>query len=168
MSEELKKLLKPPFYHDHGYIHDASNPNAAVALVGYDQEIVCDFIVSAMTEKWERDSIKPMRWEKEFYTLAGKQTMDYKCGKCGKSVMPINPFDYNFCPYCGQKLNLPEGDKIMEHEIVLKLTLRESDYLSELLCIEGYGSGSDVKGTVMEKLENARLEVLKIIAGGNK
>ena len=55
----------------------------------------------------------------------------------------------------------------MKHEIVLKLTLRESDYLSELLSIDGYGSGSDVKGTVMEKLESARLEILKIIVGGN-
>jgi len=49
-------------------------------------------------------------------------------------------------------------------EIVLKLTLRESDYLSELLSIDGYGTGSDVKATVIEKLESERERIVRIIA----
>jgi hypothetical protein len=56
----------------------------------------------------------------------------------------------------------------MGHEIVLKLTLRESDYLSELLGKSDYGSGSDVRVSVEEKLEAERLKVIEIITGAKQ
>jgi hypothetical protein len=55
----------------------------------------------------------------------------------------------------------------MGHEIVLKLTLRESDYLSELLGQSNYGYGSDVRDSVAGKLENERLRIIEIITGAN-
>jgi hypothetical protein len=55
----------------------------------------------------------------------------------------------------------------MGHEIVLTLTMRESDYLSELLGKSNYGYGSDVRDSVVEKLESERLRVIRIIAGAN-
>ena len=53
----------------------------------------------------------------------------------------------------------------MEQTIELTLTLREADYLSELLGKSNYGYGSDVRDSFVEKLENERLKALKQIMG---
>jgi|GEM_PF-6736337 len=51
----------------------------------------------------------------------------------------------------------------MEYEVLLKLTLRESDFLSELLSQEyNYGNNSDVRKSVEEKLENERLKIVEL------
>jgi hypothetical protein len=64
--------------------------------------------------------------------------------------------------FCGAKEYKRDG-----HEIVLKLTLRESDYLSELLSQSNYGYGSDVRDSVTGKLESERLGIIEIITGAN-
>ena len=48
-------------------------------------------------------------------------------------------------------------------EITLKLTLRESDFLSELLAESKYGYGSDVRESVEEKLESERLKAVQAL-----
>jgi len=53
----------------------------------------------------------------------------------------------------------------MGHEVELKLTLRESDFISELLGKSDYGCGSDVRQSFEKKLEDARLKAIKQIMG---
>jgi len=53
----------------------------------------------------------------------------------------------------------------MGHEIELKLTMRESDFITELLGMCNYGEGSDVRETFEEKLEAERLRIVQIIMG---
>ncbi|MCL2834923.1 MAG: hypothetical protein FWD78_17265 [Treponema sp.] len=50
--------------------------------------------------------------------------------------------------------------------ITINLSLRESDFLSELLEKSEYGLGSDVRDSVAEKLESARLEAIKRMMTG--
>jgi len=52
----------------------------------------------------------------------------------------------------------------MGHEIVLKLTLGEANYLSELLGKYNYGYGNEARYSVVEKLESERSKALKIVA----
>ena len=49
----------------------------------------------------------------------------------------------------------------MGHTVELTLTLRESDFVSELLGKSNYGYGSDVRESFETKLENARLKAIE-------
>lgn len=51
----------------------------------------------------------------------------------------------------------------MEKEIVLKLTLGEANYLSELLGKNKYDSGSDYRYSIVEKLEGERRKALEVV-----
>jgi len=54
----------------------------------------------------------------------------------------------------------------MGHTVELTLTLRESDFISELLGKSNYGYGSDVRESFETKLEKARQNALKQIMEG--
>ena len=106
MSQQtLKELLKPPFYHEGGYIHDTTK--IAVAAVGYDQEIICDFIVTAMNERWERELGEPKWWIIDNEYGYGP----IRCPDCGsehKCHCEGVKENWKYCPRCGTKLDPPE------------------------------------------------------------
>ena len=56
----------------------------------------------------------------------------------------------------------------MGHEIELKLAMRESDFITELLSKCNYGEGSDVRQTFEEKLETERQRIIELIMGANE
>jgi hypothetical protein len=103
MGQELKDQLKPPFYHECGYIRDATS--IPVAEVGLDYKIICDFIAAALNEKWERDFSEPLRWIKT-RSLGG---VFLDCPKC-KHGLQEGTKELNYCPFCGQKLLPPENN----------------------------------------------------------
>jgi len=106
MSQQtLKELLKPPFYHEGGYLHDQTK--IAVAAVGYDQEMICDFIVAAMNEKWERENSESLHW-------IPRKSLGYdwiNCPKCDMDYRYYPDISFKFCPYCGQKLLPPKENQ---------------------------------------------------------
>ena len=68
--------------------------------------LVADFIVDAITERWERDFGEPQRW------IETEDSDDWKCQHCQKHfyLNGFSPylFGYDYCPSCGVRLLPPE------------------------------------------------------------
>jgi hypothetical protein len=107
-QKTLKELLKPPFsVCKDGIVIDRDG--WALFMIGcppiLENAKFGDWIAAALNEKWERDFSEPLRW---IPTLGSSSRNT--CPKC-KNVAIINSDKFYYCPFCGQKLDPPEGEK---------------------------------------------------------
>jgi uncharacterized protein (UPF0212 family) len=106
MSQEtLKELLKPPFVVcDDGIVtgKDGWVLFKICCPSIFEDAKFSDWVVAALNEKWERDLEEPPRWVRCSWGI-------YECPKC-KNSEDLGFVDelHNYCPHCGQKLDLPE------------------------------------------------------------
>lgn len=112
---ELKELLKPPFIINlHNELRNVNN-KLLIDLVHWNDEgndwnemELNNWIKAALNEKYERDFAEPMWWETNGESLVSKYMLWYFCPKC-KSGSYINIERLtNYCPSCGQRLQMPK------------------------------------------------------------
>jgi hypothetical protein len=103
MNQQLKELLKPPFYFnpDDNCISD-SKGHRVFWMAGYFHDDMPNFILRSLNEKWERDFGEPLRWKFVGKNHEGRNM--YQCPKCEQ----IGFLAFNFCHECGQRLLPPE------------------------------------------------------------
>jgi len=119
MKQELKELLKPPFFRhvtDNSFVLVKDQESElllaqSIRRLGEDgQRYLTDWAVAAMNEKAEREWSEPLRWiiDNE-YGYRG-----VRCPKCGAEYECFYEDikeDYKYCPRCGQKLLPSKGEK---------------------------------------------------------
>jgi len=66
-----------------------------------------EFVLSALSEKWEKVFSKPLHWIAKIKDFGGWKFKYNKCPVCEFGTEN----EYNFCPYCGQKLKPSKGKK---------------------------------------------------------
>jgi hypothetical protein len=106
---KVKKLLKPPFSANHGYIFD-DEKKIAVLDIAY--STIGDFFAAALNEKWERDFSEPLRWIRCQTNISPLHNLH--CPKCKTIKITVTPY----CPHCGQKLSDPENETFLYFDIV--------------------------------------------------
>lgn len=107
---ELNGLVKPPFgfngaeiviqkidKYPNVWLNLTVNEFCFITLEGIRD--VKDFIISALNEKWKRDYTPHRKWIKNGF--------EWSCPECNSSY----PIAFTFCPYCGERLDRPEGAK---------------------------------------------------------
>jgi hypothetical protein len=113
LLEAIKELSKPPFI-------NLQCPNKDYKIFGFQFGIRRDlfsnasglakahaFILAAMNQKWERENSEPLRWIPKVKDMGGWKFKYNECPSCGFGGENKD----NYCPYCGQKLDPPEGEK---------------------------------------------------------
>jgi len=157
--QTVKEVLKPPFKPEYDLCRFGNSLlSVSVHSGGLNTEGLClevrQWLMDAVTEKWERLFGKKLRWQKD---------VGYHfCPECKRVFNDErNPIkEYKFCPYCGQPLDQPLEELLIGEKVKMVKCLEAEKYKdrvwivasepwkvgdSWVVRLNGYSGGFDIE-----------------------